>query len=220
MSIWLILAFLFAGLEVLAVSKGWRRFEYIARPAVPVFLMTWIYLETGLQGVALWFGLGLLFSLAGDILLMFPNERMFLPGLVAFLVTHICYLIGFRDQLLQPSAWSFILLFFILLNGTRLLRRIAGSMRARGENRLVNPVILYGLMVSFMLYAAMSTIFDPAWTTGAAFFVSVGAFLFWLSDLMLAWNKFVSPLAGPVSIILAYHLGQILLITGVISHFG
>jgi uncharacterized membrane protein YhhN len=220
MSIWLILAFLFAGLEVLAVSKGWRRFEYIARPAVPVFLMAWMYLETGFQGVALWFGLGLLFSLAGDILLMVPNERMFLPGLVAFLVTLICYLIGFRDQLLQPSAWSFILLFFILLNGTRLLRRIAGSMRARGESRLVNPVILYGLMVSFMLYAAMSTIFDPAWTTGAAFFVSVGAFLFWLSDLMLAWNKFVSPLAGPVFIILAYHLGQILLITGVISHFG
>ena len=219
MNIWLILAFIFAGLEGVAVWRGWRPIELIAKPAVILSLLIWLFVETGFQGDTFWFGIGLLFSLVGDVLLLF--DRMFLPGLVAFYLTHIFYLLGFKEQLLHPTAWSFILLFLILLNGVRLLRRIAGAMRAGGENQLVNPVVFYGLLISFMLYAAMSTIFDPAWTTGAAFFVSVGAFLFWISDLLLAWNRFVTPrTSGQVPIIVAYELGQIFLIAGVINHFG
>lgn len=220
MSIWLILALILAGLEALAVHKGWHRLEYVAKPAVIVVLMIWVTLATGLQGHMIWFGIGLLFALLGDILLMVPGERLFIPGLVAFFVTHVCYILGFQEQLLHLNGWSFVLLFFILLNGIRLLRRIAGAMRARGQDSLVNPVILYGLVISLMLYAAMSTIFDPAWTTGASFFVSVGALLFWISDLMMAWNKFVSPAENRrVPSIVAYQLGQILLITGLISQF-
>lgn len=220
MSIWLILALIFAGLEALAVWKNWLRLEYLAKPAVILCLLIWLYLSSGLQGDLLFFGLGLLFSLVGDVLLLFPNDRYFLPGLVAFLLGYVFYILGFKEQLLNPSTWSFILLFFVLWNGVRLLRRIAGAMRARGENRMVNPVVLYGLTISLMLYAAMSTIFDPAWTTGAAFFVSAGVFLLWISDLLLAWNKFVTPTNnGRLAIILTYHLGQILLIAGVISQF-
>jgi hypothetical protein len=72
-----------------------------------------------------------------------------------------------------------------------------------------------------MLYAAMSTIFDPAWKTSAAFFVSAGAFLFCASDALLAWNKFVSPVKnGRIWNIALYHLGQIGLVAGAISQFG
>lgn len=185
-----------------------------------ICLFLWLYTSTGLQGRLFWFGLGIVFSLAGDVLLLIPQDRMFIPGLVAFLFTHIFYLIGFQDQLLNPTAWSFVVLFFILLNGIRLLRRIAGALRTRGQGHLVIPVIVYGLVISLMLFAAMSTIFDRAWETAAAFFTSTGAFLFWLSDLMLAWNKFVIPIqSGRVPIILAYQLGQIGLIAGVISQF-
>jgi hypothetical protein len=49
----------------------------------------------------------------------------------------------------------------------------------------------------------------------------VGAFLFYLSDVILAWNKFVSPIKnGRIINIGLYHLGQIGLIAGVISQFG
>ena len=221
MIIWLILALTFAVLEALAVSKNLRNLEFIAKPAVMICLFIWLFVRTGLQGNMLWFGLGILFSLLGDVLLLFPQDRMFIAGMVAFLFTHLFYLLGFEDQLLNPTGWSFILLFFILLNGVRLLRRITGSLRARGDHGLVMPVIVYGLVVSLMLYAAMSTIFDPAWGTGPAFYVSAGAFLFWISDLLLAWDKFVSPIKDRrVPSILAYHLGQIGLIGGVISQFG
>ena len=220
MLLWPILALTFAALAALAIGKNIPWLERLARPAVIICLFLWLVLDTGLRANMLWFGVGLLFSLAGDILLRVSLERMFLFGLAAFLMTHIFYIIGFNAQLLNLTVWSFVLLFFIFLNGIRILRRIVGAMRAAGQDHLVYPVILYGLVVSLMLYAAMSTIFDPIWTTGAAFFVSAGAFLFYMSDLFLAWNQFVTPI-GNIRILnsLMYHLGQISLIAGVLSQF-
>jgi uncharacterized membrane protein YhhN len=221
MVIWPILAVIFAGLEVLALRKNVPQLETLAKPAVMVCLFLWLFTTTGLQGHLLWFGLGILFSLAGDVLLMISLDRLFIPGLVMFLMAHISYLAGFQEQLLNPTGWSFLLLFFIFLNGYRLLRHIVGAMRAGGHDRWVTPVIVYGLVLSLMLYAALSTIFDPTWETVAAFFVSAGAFLFYISDLILAWNKFVSPFQNSrIYNILTYHLGQIGLIAGVISQFS
>jgi len=222
MVLWLIPALFFAALEAVAVSKNSRRLEYVAKPAVMVCLFIWLYTNTGLQGNTLWFGLGILFSLAGDVLLMVsPGNRMFLLGLIAFLFAHIFYITGFREELGIVSAWSLILLVFIAINVSRLIRRIIGAVRAKGENKLIAPIIVYGTVISIMLYAAMSTIYAPAWKTSAAFFVSVGAFLFCASDVILAWNKFVSPVRnGRVWNIVLYHLGQIGLVAGVISQLG
>jgi uncharacterized membrane protein YhhN len=210
MYIWLILAFIFTGLELLALRKDWLHLEYVAKPAVMVCLFIWLVLRTGLQGNVLWFGAGILFSLLGGVLLMISLDHMFLFGLIIFLLAHLSYITGFKEQLLNPTSWSFILLLIILINVMRLIRRIVGAMRAKRENALVNPVIVYSLVISLMLYAAMSTIFDPAWKTDAALFVSVGAFLFFLSDLILAWNRFVSPVQiGRILNSVTYHLGQI-----------
>jgi uncharacterized membrane protein YhhN len=119
--------------------------------AVILSLIIGLALGTGLRGSALWFGLGLLFLLLGEAILLFSHESMFLAGLIVFRLTHICYLIGFRQQMLAPTAWSLVLITVMLLNAVRRLRHIAGSMRARGLNHLVYPVIIYGLVVSLML---------------------------------------------------------------------
>jgi len=219
MVLWLILAIIFASLEVLAVSKNVQRLEYVAKPAVMLCLFLWLFADTGLQGHAFWFGMGILFSLAGDVLLTF--ERMFLPGLVAFLLAHLAYIVGFREEILTLTAWSLILALFIAVNIGRLLGRIVETMRSNGENKLVFPVLVYGIIISVMLYAAMSTISNSAWKNSAALFISVGAFFFCVSDAILAWNKFVAPVRnGRVWNIVLYYLGQIGLIAGVIAQFG
>jgi alkenylglycerophosphocholine hydrolase len=220
MYIWLVLALIFALLEAIAVSKNLQRLEYFVKPAVMVCLFLSLYSSTGLRGNTFWFGLGILFSLVGDILLI-SLDRMFLLSLIAFLFAHISYVTGFREEIFTITAWSLILGVFIAINIGRLLRRIVGAMLMKGENRLVVPVIIYGTVISLMMYAAMSTIYNPAWKTNAAFFVSAGAFLFCASDVILAWNKFVSPIQnGRVLNITLYYLGQIGLIAGVISQFG
>ena len=221
MIIWLILAFIFALLEAIAVSRNLKGLEYVAKPAVMICLFLWLYTVTGLQGNALWFGLGILLSLVGDTLLMFSLEKFFLLGLVAFLLTHIFYIMGFREAAMTVSGWSLIWLAFIAINISRLIRRIVEAMRLKGEEKLVLPVAIYGIVISIMLYAAMSTIYDQSWKTRAVFFVTLGAILFVASDAILAWMKFVSPVRnGRVWNIALYHLGQIGLIAGVVSQFS
>ena len=221
MNIWPILALIFTAIESLALWKKLDKLEYVAKPAVMICLFAWLYLSTGLQGLTLWFGIGILFSLAGDVLLMISLDRMFVFGLVAFLLAHIAYLVGFQNELMEVNAWSVMLIVLLAINGVRLIRRIVSSIKAKGQTRLVYPVIVYSIVITVMLYAAMTTISNPEWTTRAAFFVSVGAFLFYISDLILAWNKFVSPIQnGRILNIAAYHLGQIGLIAGVVSQFG
>ena len=86
MHILLITAFVFAGLEALALQKNWFKLEIVAKPAVMVCLFIWLVSTVGLEGAALWFGLGILFSLIGDVVLMISLDRFFLMGLGAFLI--------------------------------------------------------------------------------------------------------------------------------------
>jgi uncharacterized membrane protein YhhN len=186
-----------------------------------LILFYWLWKTSGLGGAPLWFGIGILFSLAGDTLLMISLERMFLPGLVAFLLAHIAYLIGFNIPVPGLSAWGFFFAIVIGLGGARVTRRIIAPLAAKGQARMRAPLIVYSGVISLMLLSAMLKLTDPAWNANAATLVSAGAFLFYLSDILLAWHKFVSPIQnGRVYNIGAYHLGQIALIAGVVAQFG
>jgi uncharacterized membrane protein YhhN len=219
--IWLVLAIVFAALEALALSRGPKKLEWLAKPAVMVCLFIWLFLNTGLQGITFWFGIGILFSLLGDVLLMLSLDRLFVFGLGAFLLAHIFYIIGFQDQFASISAGSLLIVVLLGASAIRLMRRIVGAIRVKGQNKLIVPVILYSAVISLMLFAALTTIFDPAWTTRASFFVSIGASFFFMSDIILAWNKFVSPIKnGRILNIALYHLGQIGLVAGIISQFA
>ena len=227
MYILIVLAFIFAGLESLALWKGRRQLEYIAKPAVMACLFIWLYATAGLQGALLpptgitWFGIGILFSLAGDIALLFI-DRFFIIGLVAFLLGHVAYLIGFNTPLPQTATvWSIGFAIVIGLGSVRVLRRIVGSIRAKGQKRLVVPVIIYGIVITLMLLAAMLTLFRPDWDATAALLVSFGAALFYFSDIVLAWHRFVFPIKnGRMLNIGMYHLAQIMLVVGVGMQFG
>lgn len=221
MNFLIILAFIFAGLESLALYKNWRRLEFVAKPAVMVCLFIWLYLSVGLHGAPLWFGIGVLFSLAGDIALIFIN-RFFMLGLSNFLLGHVAYLIGFNTPLPQSnSAWSIGFAVVIGLGSVRVLRRIVGSLQAKGQKRLVTPIIIYGTVITLMLLAAMLTLFRLDWDATAALLVSFGAALFYFSDIVLAWNRFVSPIKnGRMLNIGMYHLAQITIVVGVGMQFG
>jgi uncharacterized membrane protein YhhN len=223
MNVLIILAFIFAGLESLALYKSWRRLEFIAKPAVMVCLFIWLYLSAGLHGAPLWFGIGVLFSLAGDIALIFINRsRFFMLGLSNFLLGHVAYLIGFNTPLPQTNTvWSLGLAVMIGLGSVRVLRRIVGGLRAKGQKRLVVPIIIYGTVITLMLLAAMLTLFRLDWEANAALLVSFGAALFYFSDIILAWNRFVSPIKnGRMLNIGMYHLAQIAIVVGVGMQFG
>ncbi|MDP1716179.1 MAG: lysoplasmalogenase [Anaerolineales bacterium] len=221
MNILLIAAFVFAALEALALSKNLLRLEYIAKPAVMLALFFWLWTSAGLNGVLLWFGLGLLLSLVGDVLLMISLDRLFLAGLVAFLSAHIAYVIGFNIPLPEMSVWGIALAVMIGVGGARVIRRIIAALAARGQGHMRGPILVYSIVISLMVLSAMLKLTDVKWEAGAALLVSLGAFLFYISDIILAWHKFVAPIQhGRIYNIAAYHLGQIALIAGVITQYS
>lgn len=221
MNILLITAFIFAGLEALALHKNWFNLEVVAKPAVMICLFLWLFTTVGLDGALLWFGVGILLSLLGDVLLMISLDRFFLYGLAAFLFAHVFYIIGFNTPIPELSAWSVILAVLIGWGGAKVIRRILGSVIAKGQGRLRLPILIYGVVISVMLLSAMIKLNDLSWDAGASILVSLGAFLFYISDVILAWNKFVASIPhGRIYNIAAYHLGQIALIAGVIVQYS
>ena len=213
----LVPVFLSTILDWYAVYKGWKKLEYILKPLTMVLLFTYLFFSTGLNGIALWFGIGIILSLAGDIFLMLPKEQ-FIAGLVAFLLAHVAYIIGFNQTLPPLDAFGIIMAVLVGTTGARLYRKIAAGLVKKGKISLLKPVLAYTAVISVMLLSALLTFSRPEWDTGVAATLSIGAALFMLSDAILAWNKFVEPIKnGRVMNMAAYHLGQIILIYGIVQ---
>jgi uncharacterized membrane protein YhhN len=79
---------------------------------------------------------------------------------------------------------------------------------------------VYTIVISVMLFSAMLTLLGEKWISTQALTVCAGAALFFLSDAILAWNKFVSPIRyGRLMNMVSYHLGQLLIALGAAQHF-
>ncbi len=208
-----------AVVEWAAAWRGWRRVRWVTKPGTLILLIAWFTQLGGWRGPLLWFGLGLVFSLLGDVLLLLP-ERFFLPGVGAFMLAHVFYIIGFTRQ---PLVLRWDLILPILVIGAiflALTRSIRSGLRRRGETGLIGPVMVYAVILSLMWLSALSTLMRPGWTEPPAMIVSLGAGLFFLSDALLAYNRFVRQIPrGDFLVMSAYHLGQILLAFGVLLQY-
>jgi len=221
------LLFLVAVVDWVAVAKNWKKLEYIAKPAAMLVLLGLLLLVGRFSSLPLiCFGLGIFFSMAGDIFLMISyarfSDRWFLPGLAAFLFAHVSYIVGLNTPLPNVSPiWSLGLAVILALSAARILRRIIDGVRQKGLPRLVGPVNWYGTVITLMLLSALLTLNNAAWKTSAGGLVALGAILFYFSDVLLAWNKFVKPIRnGRLANMILYHLGQAALVAGVLIQFA
>jgi uncharacterized membrane protein YhhN len=213
------LALLAAVIDWVALIKKWQPLDYVAKPGVMVLLLAWLWQVSGLRGPLIWFAAGLVFSLAGDVFLMLPREQ-FIAGLGSFLLAHLAYMAGFNTTLPAFNLASLSLLALVALTVTQVYRRIANGLEASGEQKLKLPVLAYTSVIGLMTFSALLTLIRPAWEALPAFVVSAGALLFFISDLSLAWNKFVAPLPlGRLRVRITYHLGQALITLGAMIHF-
>lgn len=216
---YLLAALIFAALTAWATWKQNRTLEFIAKPAVMILLLVYLWTSVGLQGALTWFALGMFFSLVGDVLLLWL-DRMFLFGLVSFLLAQIFYVIGFNSPPSSFSMWGIIMAVIVGLGAARVLRRILSALTGKNA-RMRIPVTVYGIVITLMLLSAMLKLTDPAWGAGASLLVGLGAFLFYLSDIVLAWLKFVAPIQnGRIINIGLYHLGQICIAAGVVMQYA
>ena len=158
-----------------------------------------------------WVTLALIFSWAGDVLLMFEsmNGNFFIVGLIAFLIAHIFYILFYeniiRKEGLSKNYWWFlpVIIYYIALIYT--LSPNLGDMKL--------PVRIYGIVISYMLIKALQA--GRIKNSGAAALMIAGAVLFITSDSILAINKFYEPFeyAG-IAIMLTYGIAQLLITLG------
>jgi uncharacterized membrane protein YhhN len=122
---------------------------------------------------------GLVFSMAGDVLLMLPPDR-FVAGLAAFLIAHLCYIAAFASEIGALIWWPLIPL---ATYGTVIYIILAPSL-----GKLKSPVLIYVVVILVMAWLAWER-----WSqTGqsGALLASAGAVLFLTSDTILAINRF------------------------------
>ena len=145
---------------------------------------------------------GLALSWAGDLLLTYRGDRTFLLGLVSFLLGHVAYVAAFVVRGQSPGwliAGLIVTGALAIVIGPWLLPHVGDGMRI--------PVIAYMAVISAMLLTA-------AGTQGHAtdWRILMGAGLFYVSDIYVARNRFVTP--GRINRLVGlplYYAGQLLL---------
>lgn len=202
-----------------AAVKDWKVLDYITKPATMLALIAWMVFEVGTSGPLILFTLGFFASMIGDVCLMLPRE-LFIGGLVAFLIAHVCYIIGFNFQAPPVTVVTVLMTVGVAFIAWIVIRPLRAGLLAKGQKPLLQPVQVYAGVISLMLLSALVTLVRANWDTIAALMASLGAALFFLSDTLLAWNRFVTPISrASLKVRVTYHLGQILIAVGVAVQF-
>ncbi len=175
-------------------------------------LLSLLFIITGLTQVLLWqpFTLfiicGLVFCLGGDVFLALPQERMFLFGLISFLLGHVCYGIGFF-WLANVGGMTVIGVVTTVVIGVliyRWLKPNLGSMQ--------KPVIAYIVVISLMVIAAWSILGTSDQASAGRWLVFLGAISFYVSDIFVARDRFLkNTFLNRLWGLPLYYLGQFLI---------
>lgn len=191
----------------IAVGRSQQSLEFVAKPLTMVCLIgAALALDPVSSTARTWFVAALVFSLAGDVFLMLPKD-LFVPGLGSFLVGHIAYIVGLRY--LDTSVPGFVVGLLIVAAALPFLgTKIIGAIQRSDESELVIPVAVYMTVISVMVVSAGAT---GLWVA------LVGAVLFYVSDALIAWTKFITDFAGGrLAVIVTYHVAQISLVLALV----
>lgn len=150
--------------------------------------------STGFLGLALtlgatesrygwWILSGLIFGFIGDVALLGSSRSWFLSGLVAFLIGHLLYVAAF---LVLGVATGPLVVAAGAAAATGVL--IVRWLRPHLPAEMRGPVVGYVVIISTMIATAVG-----ATAAGGTVLIVLGATAFYVSDLAVARNRFVSP---------------------------
>ncbi len=198
-------------------ALGLQQWHLIFKPLAMLCAMAAVALAmrragTGLARSSCWLLLAALAaSLAGDVFLML--DGLFIPGLLGFLLAHLCYLALFkRGQ--RWFAHRSALALVLVLGAAMYAFLWQGGLPAQ----LRLPVAAYVLVIALMAAQAWGRWHEAGRTDRpAALLVALGACSFMLSDALLATNYFVQPLPwAQLWVLASYYLAQALIVTGLL----
>lgn len=185
----------------------WLWLHYIAKPLTTVLIFHLAYstrlaVGAGYRRAVL---AGLVLSLAGDIFLMLPGDH-FVPGLVAFLLAHVCYIVAFAPGSSGKARAVGFLVVALVAGGN-----LAGLL-PRVDEALRIPVLAYVAVLATMAAFALARMWTPAIAhvlPRSARLAAIGAVLFMVSDSLLAWDRFADGVPARALLVLGtYYAAQ------------
>ncbi|HMN77226.1 MAG TPA: lysoplasmalogenase [Burkholderiaceae bacterium] len=181
---------------------------YLFKPATTLLVIAWAWPRgADVPDVRRWILIGLWWSLAGDIFLMWPRQG-FLPGLVSFLLAHLAFIVAFTRRVpLVARSQPFAL--YALVAAVLLAQLWPGVPAA-----LRWPVLAYVVCLATMAAQAGVVWLVARGGPGEALArnAAIGGVLFMASDALLAFNKFNAPIPLSALLILATYWAALLLI--------
>jgi uncharacterized membrane protein YhhN len=189
--------------DLTAILRHDKRLEYATKPTVMVLLIAAaLLLHPASQGERALFVVALVLGLVGDVFLMLPADFL-LPGIGAFLAGHLGYAIGFRFAGFS-AAGLIVGVVIVAISAGLFLPQVLAALRTSGRAKLQNPVLAYAVVISLMTVSA---------TASGNLVAAAGGLLFFFSDVIFAWYRFVKPVrwGQPVNIVM-YQAGQALLV--------
>jgi uncharacterized membrane protein YhhN len=201
-----------ASLHIRAEYTGPRKHIYFFKPlttSLIILLACYLGFAENAGFYAWMIIIGLVFSLSGDVFLMF--EKYFALGLLSFLIAHLFYIEAFTSALPISDIiyWPSLLPF--MLFGVLVLAYIFSGLR-----KLKIPVIFYLLVIVVMGWQATNhwLSFPSLLSLGAA----AGAFIFMISDSLIAINRFKTPVKhARFWIMSTYYFAQWLIALSIIA---
>lgn len=206
----------FSALYLLIILFGQDNISLFLKPLLLPFLLLAVYYAAPFPTKKILL-LALTFSWIGDVILMFADkgELYFIFGLVAFLLSHLVYIVLFSKQVpTENNTNKAILWIGILAILAYLTLMLATLLPSLGDLKI--PVVVYALVISTMLFFAFKGSLN--WAKPAKNYILLGAIIFVSSDSILAFDKFYSPIPQSNFLIMAtYLVAQYLIVAGVLK---
>ena len=214
-SIFLVLFFIVAIIEVYAEFKDNKKIEYLTKPLLmPLLILFYISGVQLMANVDWLIVVALIGGWAGDIFLMLEDEeKWFLFGMAGFLINQLFYIISFFlsiSDITNFVSWGYFLL------GPAILILVFTVPRFINKTEDMKIPVLVYLIAIFLMHIA--AIFRGAEFLGLPFvLVYVGSISFMFSDACIAVNKWAGEFTNARLIIMTtYILAQFYIILGLI----
>lgn len=191
----LILLYLAMIIDMFFIANQQHDYRIFTKPLLlPILILLYHVVSKSRSNLFIY---GLVFSFLGDVFLLF--NWGFIPGLASFFVAHIFYILTFRKRIKQ-HIYSFIPVLALYLTGL-----IVFLFPYLNEMKI--PVILYGIVITTMLYCAVCS--QNQW-------LIIGALLFVCSDTLLSFNVFCDKyIWREILVMLTYVVAQTCLVFGI-----
>ena len=205
-----------SSIYLLIILLGQENIAWYMKPLLLPFLIAAVYVSGRFSSKRFLIA-ALTFSWIGDIILLFTDkgELYFIVGLVAFLISHLIYIVLFNKQI-KPKNTRNKAVYWVGVTVIIVYLMVMLSVLLPSLGDLKIPVFVYAMVISTMLLFAFKGFL--IWHKPANWYILIGAIVFVSSDSILAFDKFYSPIVmNSFFIMITYLLAQYLIVTGILK---